>query len=259
MIYNDKLWQSINKTNQESEYLQFLQGKSLLPIQKTLLTRSCLLVNFLALQDPQWLLYVHFKSSSSYYWAWLRPEHGVFKQNLSWFISLWVQCSHLVTMFPPGYNVPTWLQRSHKATMYPKRYSSMILVKWLLFWHLLVMAFWHDKGIYFCLLLYVQKFINELSFFFGQDYFQAVFLCMSLHHLVASMAYYHWPFPMKERLVWSLIVVHYIHAIFLKTPFLLLLVDILYIETGLPLCVAFDCFVLPPVVRILTSLARATF
>jgi len=27
MIYNDKLWQSINETNQESEYLQFAGQK----------------------------------------------------------------------------------------------------------------------------------------------------------------------------------------------------------------------------------------
>jgi len=28
MIYNDKLWQSINETNQESEYLQFCRSKA---------------------------------------------------------------------------------------------------------------------------------------------------------------------------------------------------------------------------------------
>jgi len=28
MIYNDKLWQSINETNQESKYLQFCRAKA---------------------------------------------------------------------------------------------------------------------------------------------------------------------------------------------------------------------------------------
>jgi len=41
-----------------------------------------LLFNFLVLQDPQWLLYVHFKSSSNYYWTWQRPKPWVFIQNL---------------------------------------------------------------------------------------------------------------------------------------------------------------------------------
>jgi len=41
-----------------------------------------LLFNFLALQDPLRLLYVLCKSSSSYYWAWQRPKHRVFNQNL---------------------------------------------------------------------------------------------------------------------------------------------------------------------------------
>jgi len=38
LMYYKNLWQSINKTNQESKYLQFLQVRNLLSIQSTLLT-----------------------------------------------------------------------------------------------------------------------------------------------------------------------------------------------------------------------------
>jgi len=65
MIYNDKLWQSINKTNQESEYLQFCRAKAFCQFRIHCLLEAVCYFNLLALQDPQWLLYVHFKSSSS--------------------------------------------------------------------------------------------------------------------------------------------------------------------------------------------------
>ena len=92
---NDKV---LIKQTKNQNVLTVVQGKSLLSIQNTLLTRSCLLFNFLALQDPWWLLYVHFKSSSSYYWTWQCPGPWVFKQKPSWFVSFMVQCSKTGTM-----------------------------------------------------------------------------------------------------------------------------------------------------------------
>ena len=95
-----------------------MQGKSLLSIQNTLLTRSCLLFNFLALQDPWWLLYVHFKSSSNYYWAWQCPKPWVFKQNLlglfHWCCNAakMLQCSQNVAMQPKCCNAAKMLQCS---------------------------------------------------------------------------------------------------------------------------------------------------
>jgi len=63
MIYNANKWQSINKTNQESKYLQFLQDKTLLRCSAYILTEA--FYNFITLQDPLQLLYVLCKSSSS--------------------------------------------------------------------------------------------------------------------------------------------------------------------------------------------------
>ena len=124
MIYNDKLWQSINETNQESKYLQFCRSKTD-SIQNTLLTRSCLLFNFLALQDPLRLLYVLRKSSSSYYWAWLRPKHGVFKQNplglFHWCCNAtnMLQCNQTVAMQPNCCNATKLLQCNQNVATQP--------------------------------------------------------------------------------------------------------------------------------------------
>ena len=72
MIYNDKLWQSINETNKESKYLQFCRSKAYCQFRiHCLLEAVCF--NFITLQDPRRLLYVHCKSSSStteQFYAW---------------------------------------------------------------------------------------------------------------------------------------------------------------------------------------------
>ena len=99
------------KQTKNQNVLTVVQGKSLIPIQNTLLTRSCLLFNFLALQDPWWLLYVHFKSSSSYYWAWQCPKPWVFKQ-------------YLLGLFHWGCNAAKMLQCSQNVTMQPKCYNA---------------------------------------------------------------------------------------------------------------------------------------
>ena len=56
MIYNDKLWQSINETNQESEYLQFCRSKAGCQFRIQCLLEAVCYFNFLALQDPLRLL-----------------------------------------------------------------------------------------------------------------------------------------------------------------------------------------------------------
>ena len=51
MIYNDKLWQSINETNKES-VLTILQVRSLLAIQITLLTKKLSVLTLLLYKTP---------------------------------------------------------------------------------------------------------------------------------------------------------------------------------------------------------------
>jgi len=121
MIYNTSKWQSIKKTNQESEYLQFCRTKSCYIVQRTFLLILCCF-NFVALQDPWWLLYVHFKSSSSY-WMNLSPKFKVFIQNSSWFILLRLQFHLRVTFSPPGYNFTFGLQFHLWVTISPLGYN----------------------------------------------------------------------------------------------------------------------------------------
>jgi len=87
----------------------------------------------------------------------------------------------MVTTFPLGYSVPTWLQRSHLVTTSPHGYNVPKTLQFNDFNEmtpvLLVMTYDMTKAFVF-LCLYFQKFINELSFFFSQDYFPAVLLCL---------------------------------------------------------------------------------
>jgi len=68
-----------------------------------------LLFNFFTLQDPQWLLYVHFKSSSSN-WMNSSPKSKVFIQKSLSFVLLRLQCH------PLGYKAATGLQSSYWVT-----------------------------------------------------------------------------------------------------------------------------------------------
>jgi len=52
MIYNAKKWQNINRTNQESKYLQLMQVKNLLYCSAYILTETALLTFFLLYKTP---------------------------------------------------------------------------------------------------------------------------------------------------------------------------------------------------------------
>jgi len=122
-----------------------------------------------------------------------------------------------------------------------------IMVHWLF---LLVLWFmtW-QRCILLLVLLFFQKFINELPFFFSQDYFPTV------SYVLISSWFINWFFHLVRNLFCNLLC----YAVFLGPPFLLLLVSTLYVETSSLLCVALNCFVLLPVMWVLTSLAVATF
>ena len=80
-------WQSINKTNQESKYLQFCRAKAYYVVQHTFLTEAAF--NFITLQDPLRLLYVLCKSSSSNWVTEFESEIQSIYTKLLWFILLW--------------------------------------------------------------------------------------------------------------------------------------------------------------------------
>ena len=168
--------------------LTVLQVKSLLAIQNTLLTRSCLLFNFLALQDPRRLLYVLCKSSSSYYWTCQRPKFRVFKQLfLVHFImaemypygrnaAIWQKRIQMAETLPNGRNVSKWQKRCQMAERYPNGRNA---AKWqkgihtvnkfyaMIIWLLSSFAIFVSLFITLQRHLCFQKFVNQFSLFFS--------------------------------------------------------------------------------------------
>ena len=117
MIYSDNLWQSVNETSQESKYLQFCRPKAYYQFRIHCLLEAVCYFNFLVLQDPQWLLYVHFKSSSNYDWTYQRPKPWVFIPNSSWPVSLCCQRQQTASMTPNGVNDNKRCQRHQTVSM----------------------------------------------------------------------------------------------------------------------------------------------
>jgi len=120
MIYNAKKWQSINKTNRESKYLQFCRAKAYYIVQHMFLTEAVLLT-LLLYKTPSG--YCTSFASQVRVTEWIQPEFKVFIQNFcSLFhygdnVSCWGHCSLLGTMSLSGDNVPFWGQCPLLGTM----------------------------------------------------------------------------------------------------------------------------------------------
>jgi len=172
-----------------------------------------------------------------------------------------LQRNQTVAMQPKCCNATKVLQCNQNVTIQQKFFNSVTVGYDL----------WHDKGIYFCLLLYFQEFINEFPFVLSRDYLPAIFLCLShgdawYFPWYSSSLFFDWSWcPFNVQLTSSfkvddissestLLDYWYIQRFILSIfcPFLLLLVYTLCIETGLLLWVAFNWFVLLPAVWVLT-------
>ena len=165
----------------------------------------------------------------------------------------------MVTTFPLGYNVPTWLQRSHMVTTFPHGYNVPKTLQFNDFDEmtpalLLVMTCDMTKAYIFVFLMFPG--IHQwVPFLLESRLPPSSFLVFA--------AWWCLVFPMVfQQLVLRLILdvpSMFSSAISLDIPFLLLLIPTLYIETGLLLWAAFNCFVLLPAMWVLTGLAMATF
>jgi len=85
MIYNDKIWQSINKTNQESKYLQFCRAKAYYVVQHTFLTEAVL--TLLLYKNPAGYCTSIASQVRVSEWIWVQNSKYLYKISL--FISLW--------------------------------------------------------------------------------------------------------------------------------------------------------------------------
>ena len=133
MIYNDKLWQSIYETNQESKYLQFCRSKAYCQFRIHCLLEAVCFFNLLTLQDPQWLLYVHFKSSSSFNYYSYIPKCWVFIQNffvcfITKAMPIFVGNAHFCGQCPSLWAMPIFVGNAHLCGQCPSLWAMPIFV-----------------------------------------------------------------------------------------------------------------------------------
>jgi len=102
MIYNDKLWQSINETNKESKYLQFCRSKAYCQFRIHCLLEAVCDLTFKLYKTPSGCCVSFASQVRATTEQRLRPKHRVFKQKLSWFVllpdALWPKCCNVTNM-----------------------------------------------------------------------------------------------------------------------------------------------------------------
>ena len=198
MIYNDKIWQSINKTNQESKYLQFCRAKAYYVVQHTFLTEAVL--TLLLYKNPAGYCTSIASQVRVSEWIWVQNSKYLYKISL--FISLW-WVPHQEYLFYYGELLTILLTQSLFLWWETHQFRHTFLVRFSpnLFrnlkspdvthewfsWH---MQWLYDitKAYFLFRCLNIQKFFKELSFFFCQNYFPAIFLRLSHSDL--------WYFPL---------------------------------------------------------------
>ena len=229
-------------------------------------------------------MYVLCKSSSSYYWAWLRPKPWVFKHfSLVCFIMAEIcliygrNLTVAEICLIHGRTLPNSWQKSHSGRNLPNTWQksaccTLCNVHALIIWWFISFFLFYNIAKVF---LGFQKFVNQLSLLFSQHHLPNIWLILSQCNL--------WRFPwfLTGRcfflLYVSFIILDYVLfmqqgftqwlasllillvAIFLGIPFLLLLAYFVLLRLVHCFGLRFNCFLLLPVVWVLTSLARDTF
>jgi len=118
MIYNANKWQSINKTNQESEYLQLCRAKAYYMVQHMFLTEAALLT-LLLYKTPSG--YCMSFASQVRVTEWIQVRNSRYLYTTSLVYSIMVKFSPRVFVLLWG-SFTIWWKSHHDLVSFPQVY-----------------------------------------------------------------------------------------------------------------------------------------